>query len=148
MHKLKALQEIKSFISKTKNISKKDIKRIYCKEYMLFFRHSEVLGPKYWKVINNPKELSNGDLIVFTSQNIKENHCMLVNKMIDKQDNKIIINVVDSSQFPHRNDTRENSQKGIGQGEISIYYSKENGWNSFKYGLHTYTGILNFARAR
>lgn len=145
MHKLKALQEIKNHVAVTKNISPKDIKRIYCQEYMLFFKHSE---PQYWQIINDPKELCHGDLIVFTSDNIKENHCMLVNKVLDIQTEKIVIQVVDSSQFPHLNDTRHNGKKGIGQGEISIFPSKDNNFNSFKYRLNIYKGNIDFARAR
>lgn len=148
MQKLKALQEIRDFVSKSKNILQEDIKRIYCKEYMMFFKHSQHLEPHYWQIINNPKELYHGDLIVFTSENTKENHCMIVDKVLDVKKEQVRIQVVDCSQFPHSNDTRINNEKGIGQGEITISHSQNKGWDTYKHRIYNYSGILNFARAR
>lgn len=114
---------------------------------MLFFKQSHY-SSKYWQIIESPIELQNGDLIIFTSDNIKENHCMLVDSIMDIEQNNVRIKVVDCSQFPHANDTRKNGCIGIGRGDISIFYSKENGWNSYRHNLRTYTGMLNFTRVR
>lgn len=38
---LKALQEIKDFVSQSKHIAPEDIKRIYTKEFAIFFRQAE-----------------------------------------------------------------------------------------------------------
>lgn len=145
-HKLKALQEVRNFVARYKNISEKEIKRIYSKEYMLFFKTIEPKELNYWQIISSPGELTHGDLIVYISPNARENHCMLVDHTINVKDDAVVLQVVDSTQFPHKNDTRTKGQKGIGKGEITIF--KTNGkWNCIKHNIYNHNGDVWMARA-
>ena len=97
---LKALQEIKDFVSQSKHIAPEDIKRIYTKEFAIFFRQAEK-NSQYWLRITNPADLMRGDIIAFTSVYIKENHTMIVDKILSWTDNELTIRVFDSTGFPH-----------------------------------------------
>lgn len=94
---------------------------------MLFFKTVEPKELNYWQIISSPGELTHGDLIVYISPNARENHCMLVDHTINVKDDAVVLQVVDSTQFPHKNDTRTKEQKGIGKGEITISKPMANG---------------------
>ena len=45
---------------------------------------------------------------------------MFIDNVLEMTKSKIALRVVDSTQFPHKNDTRCNGQTGIGAGEVLI----------------------------
>lgn len=147
IRKLKALKEIKDFVSKNKNIAEADIKRIYTKEFSVFFRQMDS-DSKYWQVIVDPIELKKGDIIIFTSENPRENHTMIVNKILEQKENELKVAVFDSTKFPHINDTRIDNNTGIGQGEIVIFKDFGVEWNTFQRKNYKLNGCLDFGRVK
>ncbi|MDO5385868.1 MAG: hypothetical protein Q4F75_01190 [Pseudomonadota bacterium] len=145
--KLKALQEIKDFVSKSKNIAFEDIKRIYTKEFAVFFRQAEE-NSQFWRRILNPADLEKGDIIAFTSAYIKENHTMIVDKILSRSDNELKIRIFDCTHFPHMNDTRK-SGDGIGSGEIILFKNSTGRWDKYQQSKsYKPCGCLDFGRLK
>lgn len=144
---LKALQEIKDFVSQSKHIAPEDIKRIYTKEFAIFFRQAEK-NSQYWLRITNPADLMRGDIIAFTSVYIKENHTMIVDKILSCTDNELTIRVFDSTGFPHINDTRKNTT-GIGSGNVVLFKNETGRWDAYQQSnSYKPCGYLDFGRLK
>lgn len=45
---------------------------------------------------------------------------MFVDKILNHTDNKWSLRIIDSTRYPHKNDTRKVGETGIGIGEIEI----------------------------
>ena len=105
----RALVELRLFL-KRYNFLK--INRFFCKDFTFLYEHQKEF--KYWDFINKP--VSGCILVVvFPDGN---GHCMFVDKIINNDKTSTILRVIDSTQYPHKNDTRTST--GIGIGEIEI----------------------------
>lgn len=145
--KLKALQEIKDFVSKSKNIASEDIKRIYTKEFAVFFRQAEE-NSQYWRRITNPVDLQKGDIIAFTSVYAKENHTMIVDKIFSRSDDELKVRIFDCTGFPHMNDTRKNTD-GIGSGDVILFKNSAGRWDTYQQSKsYKPCGYLDFGRLK
>ena len=106
----RALVEARIFLRNNNFIK---INRLFCKDFAFISQHSDDF--KYWDFVNAP--IQNCILvIVFPDGN---GHCMFVDEIIASDNNGWNLRVVDSTQFPHQNDSR-NGKTGIGIGEIRI----------------------------
>ena len=105
----RALTELRSFLKQNDFIK---INRFFCKDFAFIHKHKKIF--KYWDFINKP--VSGCILVVvFPDGN---GHCMFVDKIIKNNKNDSILQIIDSTQYPHKNDTRTST--GIGIGEIEI----------------------------
>lgn len=102
---------------------------------------------KYWTEIQHPIELRHGDLITYTTTGPRQNHCMLVNHLIRTEKDRATVQVIDSTQHPHINDTRRHDQTGIGMGEI-ILYKINNQWREYRHNIYTYQGTITMMRIK
>ena len=116
----RALTELRSFLKQHDFIK---INRFFCKDFAFIHKHKQTF--KYWDFIN--KSVSGCILVVvFPNGN---GHCMFVDKIIKDDKNNTILRVIDSTQYPHKNDTRIGT--GIGIGEIGIDNGLYNSNNQF-----------------
>ncbi len=115
----RALVEIRSVLKKHSYIKQN---RFYCQDFYKLI----VQEPRYWKflAVNNP-QLAPGDILIVIFPN-SNGHCMFIDNVLEMTKSKIALRVVDSTQFPHKNDTRCNGQTGIGAGEVLIEYDSNN----------------------
>ena len=105
----RALVELRSFLKQNDFIK---INRFFCKDFAFIHEHKQTF--KYWNFINKP--VSRCILVVvFPDGN---GHCMFIDKIIKSDKNNTVLSVIDSTQYPHKNDTRTGT--GIGIGEIEI----------------------------
>lgn len=105
----RALAELRSFLKQHDFIK---INRFFCKDFAFIHEHKNEF--KYWDFINKPVP---GCIlvVVFPDGN---GHCMFVDGIIKNDENNTILRVIDSTQYPHKNDTRTST--GIGVGEVEI----------------------------
>ena len=105
----RALAELRSFLRQHNFIK---INRFFCKDFAFIHKHKK--GFKYWDFIKEPID---GCIliVVFPDGN---GHCMFVDKIIKKDKNNTFLRVIDSTRYPHKNDTRTDT--GIGVGEIEM----------------------------
>lgn len=142
-----ALNEIIRFITDTKKIPRGEIKKIYAAEFHLFAEHIVRNYSKHWTRVQNPEQLAHGDLIIYTTTGTRQNHCMLVNRVINVQNRSATLQIVDSTQYPHKNDTRSASQNGLGMGEITLYKSNTQ-WNAYRHNRYIYKGHITMMRIK
>ena len=107
----RALVEVRAFLRKHNFIK---INRLFCKDFA--FVHEHAGDFKYWQFVNNP--VKNCILVVvFPDGN---GHCMFVDEIIGDDKNELCLRVIDSTRYPHQNDSRGNGETGIGVGEIIL----------------------------
>ena len=111
----RALVELRHFLKQNDFIK---INRFFCKDFAFINKHKNEL--KYWQFIDKPV-VGSIMVVVFPDGN---GHCMFVDKIIKSDNNNTFLRVIDSTQYPHKNDTRTDT--GIGIGEIEIIYEKDN----------------------
>ena len=107
----RALAELKFFLKENNFIK---ITRFYCKDFVEIYRHKDDFH--YWHFLQTP-DIGTLLIVVFPDGN---GHCMFVNKIIEEKHNGYVLNIIDSTRYPHRNDSRATGQTGIGVGDISI----------------------------
>lgn len=112
----RALAEIKFFLKQYDFIK---LNRFFCKDFAFIHTHKKEF--KYWDFTDKPVP---GCIliVVFPDGN---GHCMFVDSIIKTGKTNFWLRVIDSTQYPHKNDTR--TATGIGIGEIEIIY-KNNNW--------------------
>ena len=114
----RALVELRSFLKQNDFIK---INRFFCKDFIFISQHQQEF--KYWKFM--PQPTNNSIMVVIFSDG--NGHCMFVDKIIKVDKNNALLRVIDSTQYPHKNDTR--TRTGIGIGEIEInngFYNSNN----------------------
>jgi hypothetical protein len=112
----RALAELRIFLRQNSFIK---INRFYCKDFSFIYQHKQDF--KYWNFLTSP--LPDCILIVlFPDEN---GHCMFVKEIINMDNNKMRLRVIDSTRYAHKNDTRIDST-GIGIGEIEISFKNGN----------------------
>ncbi|MDR0967654.1 MAG: hypothetical protein LBL75_02360 [Rickettsiales bacterium] len=104
--------------------------RFFAQDFEKLFENRNSL--KYWKFIS-VSELKTNDISVILFPD-KNGHAMIVDKIISKTFDKIILRILDSTKYSHKNDTRENNTTGIGFGEIVLlgengFYNKYDSGN-------------------
>ncbi len=121
-----ALAEIYDFVFQNRQVNKKEIKRLYSFDFYDFF--SSIECTSYWQHIKISSTLKRGDILAFINPNKKGRfgHVAIVDKEISRNEQKIIVKVIDSSQIEHREDYRQSIKKGIGCGIIELYIENEN----------------------
>jgi len=112
----RALVELRKFLKENNFIK---INRFFCKDFIFIYEHKEEF--KYWQFLNKPER----DCIMVVVFSDGNGHCMFVDKIIKKDKNSIFLRIMDSTRYPHKNDTRQDT--GIGFGEIEII-KKKNSW--------------------
>ena len=114
----RALVELRKFLQQHDFIK---INRFYCRDFTFIHEHKNEF--KHWHFTDTP---THGCIlvVVFPDGN---GHCMFVDKIIKNNKDKIQLRIIDSTRYPHKNDTRANGQTGIGIGDIEITYDN-NGW--------------------
>lgn len=114
----RALVELRNFLKQNDFIK---INRFFCKDFAFIHEHKDKL--QYWQFIDKPVSGSIM-VVVFPDGN---GHCMFIDNIISDNGNKSHLHIIDSTQHPHKNDTRTSNTTGIGYGEVEI--TKENtGW--------------------
>ncbi|MDE6250676.1 MAG: hypothetical protein K2M34_03515 [Alphaproteobacteria bacterium] len=107
----RALAELKFFLKENNFIK---ITRFYCKDFAEMHQQQDKFH--YWQFMNKPAKESIL-VIVFPDGN---GHCMIVNEIIQQSATSYELNIIDSTRYPHRNDSRTIDQTGIGIGNVSI----------------------------
>ena len=114
----RALVELRNFLKENDFIK---INRFFCKDFAFIHEHKNKLT--YWQFIDKP--ISGSIMVVvFPDGN---GHCMFVDDIIDNDETKSCLRVIDSTQYPHKNDTRTDKETGVGIGEIEII-TKNGNW--------------------
>lgn len=113
----RALVELRSFLKQNDFIK---INRFFCKDFVFIHKYKNKL--KYWKFIDKP--VSGSIIVVVFSDG--NGHCMFVDDIISDNKNKLYLHIIDSTQYPHKNDTRMNNSTGIGVGEVEIIKENSN----------------------
>lgn len=111
---IRALAEIRGFLRQRKYIK---INRFYCRDFHEMFHSRNDFS--YWEFMNEPHE-NDIIVVVFDSGN---GHCMFINRVIQQTQNHLVLNITDSTRYPHKNDSRHTPETGIGTGDITIEYS-------------------------
>lgn len=107
----RALVEVRAFLRKHNFIK---INRLFCKDFAFIHEHADDF--KYWQFTNQPTE--NCILVVvFPDGN---GHCMFVDKIMRCDMDSFQMRVIDSTRYPHQNDSRGKNETGVGIGEIAI----------------------------
>jgi hypothetical protein len=106
---LHALAELRSY---SRGMGFLKINRFYCNDFDDFFESC----PRYWTIVQ-PIKQNDIIIVIFPDNN---GHCMIVDKVIENSGDVTKIRVLDSTRFPHKNDTRKPGNTGIGFGEIEI----------------------------
>ena len=112
----RALVELRQFL-KQNNFIKTN--RFFCKDFTFIYEHQKEF--EYWHFIERPIK----DCILVVVFPDGNGHCMFVDKVIENKGNKISLRIMDSTRYPHKNDTRKGP--GIGFGEIEITHDN-NDW--------------------
>ena len=107
----RALVEARDFLRRNNFIK---INRLYCQDFMFIHEHADKF--KYWRFLPDVVEKCIL-VVVFPDGN---GHCMFVDKIVSHSDNTLSLRVIDSTRYPHKNDTRRVGETGIGRGEIEI----------------------------
>lgn len=105
----RALVELRAFLREHDFIK---LNRFFCKDFEFIFKYKDIF--KYWKFMNQP---ATGAILV-TVFHDGNGHCMFVDKIINTDEKGFVLRVLDSTNYPHKNDSRTNN--GIGTGEIEI----------------------------
>lgn len=114
----RALVELRNFLKRNDFIK---TNRFFCKDFIFISQHQQEF--KYWKFI--PQPINNSIMVVVFSDG--NGHCMFIKKILAQNKNTIKIQVIDSTQYPHKNDNRKKDKTGIGTGEIEIM-NKNGDW--------------------
>ena len=114
----RALVELRNFLRQNDFIK---INRFFCKDFAFIHEHKNKL--QYWQFLDKPIAGSIM-VVVFTDGN---GHCMFIDNIIGSNENKLHLHITDSTQHPHKNDTRPSNSTGIGSGEVEIT-NENNGW--------------------
>ena len=112
---------------KNRNVDKAEIKRLYSFDFYDFF--SFISDDDFsWNKISFSKKLMSGDVIAFINPNKKGRfgHVAVVEKELYRDENKIVVRVIDSSQIKHFDDFRQSKNMGIGLGTIELYIENGN----------------------
>lgn len=130
-----AIKEIETFIRKNLNVEDFDLLPMMTNDYHLFFKTLKRASSKYWEKLESPSQLNIGDIIVYindTQDDKQRKHMMIVKDIINNAYDEIEISVLDSTQYPHSEDSR-NNKNGAGYGKITLYKGDDNYWNTIKY---------------
>lgn len=112
----RALVELRQFLKDNDFIK---INRFFCKDFAFIHEHEKEF--KYWHFSAQPAP--NCILvIVFPDGN---GHCMFVDTILRNDRDNLTLRIIDSTNYPHKNDTRNSG--GIGIGDIEIT-KKKNTW--------------------
>ena len=114
----RALVELRSFLKQNDFIK---INRFFCKDFSFIYEHKKEL--KYWDFLDKPV-CGSIMIVVFPDGN---GHCMFIDEITENNKNCIKLRVIDSTRYPHLNDTRPSDKTGIGIGEIEICKTND-GW--------------------
>lgn len=109
----RALVELRSFLKQHDFIK---INRFFCKDFAFIHEHKQEF--KYWKFTDKPIPCCIL-VVVFPDGN---GYCMFVDNIIKDDGDNIFLRVIDSTRYPHKNDTRINQNTSIGIGDIEINY--------------------------
>ena len=114
----RALVELRKFLRRHNFIK---INRFYCRDFAFIYEHKNEFA--YWQFTDAPMI---GDImvVVFPDGN---GHCMFIDKIIKNNKDRIQLRIIDSTRYPHKNDTRKYNETGIGIGDIEITRDN-NGW--------------------
>ena len=112
----RALVELRSFLKQNDFIK---INRFFCKDFVFIHKYKNKL--KYWKFIDKP--VSGSIIVVVFSDG--NGHCMFVDTILRNDRDNLTLRIIDSTNYPHKNDTRNIG--GIGIGDIEIT-KKKNTW--------------------
>ena len=111
--KLRALAEIRSIL-KNNNFLKTN--RFYCQDFdLLVSKQSNI---QYWKFLS-PPQVEQGDIfiVVFEDNN---GHCGFIDSIKRISNTEFVLRIIDSTKYPHKNDSRNNGTTGIGIGDIKL----------------------------
>jgi hypothetical protein len=114
----RTLVELQNFLKKQGFIK---INRFFCKDFSLIYKYQ-----KEFKYLNFIKEPKQGCILVIVLSN-GNGHCMFVDEIIENNKDSFCLRIIDSTRYPHKNDTRINQNTGIGVGDIEIFY-KDGNW--------------------
>ena len=110
----RALVELRHFLRVNDFIK---INRFFCQDFNFVYKNRSDF--KYWRFLSVPVS---GCICVVVFPD-GAGHCMFVDKILNNNGAKLEMRVVDSTRYPHRNDTRGEHDTGIGRGEIQILYT-------------------------
>lgn len=130
-----ALDEIYTYINQVRDTDKYTIERMYSFDFYDFFHQLKEHQSVNWQYVDLKKILQAGDILAFINSQTKGRwgHVVVVEQEIERDKDKITLQIIDSSSHQHFRDWHQNWQMGIGRGQIELYQDK-NGINKVCYG--------------
>lgn len=118
-----ALREIYGYIYKVRSVDKSEIQRLYSFDIYDFFSYLAQNESRYWQAVDTGKPLQSGDVIAFVKEGERNRfgHVALVRKELERNAEKITVQVMDSSQVKHIDDWRQTKENGIGEGVLEMH---------------------------
>lgn len=118
-----ALAEIYDFVYRVRPVGKEQIKRLYSFDFYDYFCSIAEKGGQHWQVVDTMQILRQGDIIAFINQNRRGRfgHIAVVDKEIERNSERIVVRIIDSSTVEHIDDCRPSVKKGIGKGSIELH---------------------------
>lgn len=120
-----ALQDIYNYILKVRDTKKYDILRLYSFDFYDFFQNIKNNDTQNWQYVDINQSLMKGDVLALINPLRKRRwgHAAVVVEEVYRDDQKIIVKVIDSSENKHIQDSRADQIKGIGSGIIELYFN-------------------------
>ena len=117
-----ALQEIYAFVYQARQVSQKQIKRLYSFDFYDFFEKG-ILSESLWKLVRIEEPLQRGDVVACINEEQKGRfgHVAVVEKELYRDENVLRLQVIDSSAMEHFCDERPSEKKGIGRGILELH---------------------------
>ena len=88
-----------------------------------FFAHINQNKSQYWQTVDIKSPLQAGDIIAFVKEGERNRfgHVAVVHKELERNAEKITVQVMDSSQVKHIDDWRQTKENGIGEGVLELH---------------------------
>ena len=121
-----ARAEIFDYILQVRDIVKYKITRLYSFDFYDFFQYIKENSSDNWQFVDVEKKLAKGDILAFINPARKGRwgHVAVVEQEISRDDEKIVLKVIDSTTYKHFEDWHQSDDMGIGSGIIELYKDK------------------------
>jgi len=121
-----ARDEIFDYVLQVRDIAKYQITRLYSFDFYDFFQNIKENASNNWQFVDISNTLQSGDILAFINpkRQGRWGHVAVVEQEISRDNEKIIVKIIDSSNYCHFDDWHQSSKMGIGCGIIELYIDK------------------------
>ena len=121
-----ARSEIFDYVLRVRDTAKYQITRLYSFDFYDFFQNIKENASTNWQFVDINDLLQAGDVLAFINPEHKGRwgHVAVVEEEISRNDEKIIVKIIDSSNYCHFDDWHQSDKMGIGCGIIELYINK------------------------